>query len=411
MTRLALYGNFGRHNIGNECTLGAVLVHLRTQTPEPTIFCVCSDPVVVGQEHSIEAIAILGRHPTDDANRAAHNGLLSKLRRLVRRVLGTIPRQVDELWRAHRLLKGADALVLVGTGMLEDEDGDTAWPLAVYRWTLAARLRRCRVIVLGIGAGPFQTWATRALSGAILRGADYISYRDQESKDCVGAAGIDTTLHQVVPDLAFSLPVAASPRARGHLDAAPAVAIGVIDRSKFSSDGQHRAYLETLCAFAESLIEEGHTVRLIHGDGLYDRESVAAMRSLFAGKVFSDEVGKLSIPSITSFDDLLRTLDDVDIVVASRYHNMVLALMLGKPVLALSYHWKFASVMSQFSLSRYVRPVHEFDLSWLVDRSRELLAARNELGREIRRAADACRESVMNQYRVVWELAQPRQGG
>ena len=412
MLRLAIYGHFGSQNIGNECTLRAVLVNLRKQMPEMTAFCICSDPVVARQEHDVEAVAISVLDTFGNPNHTAKpRGLLRKLLHVVRRTLVGTSQQLREMWRAYRLLKGVDTFVLVATGMLEDSHGSNTWPLTIYRWTLAARLRRCRIIALGIGAGPFETRTRRVLSTAILRTADYVSYRDQESKDCVSEAGLDTSRHTVVPDLAFSLPLRASSRADGQLRNTPVVALGVIDRSKFSSDARYRIYLEKLCAFAEVLIEEGSAVRVIHGDGLYDKESILELRNIFASKGALDDGRKLSIPPIASLDDLLTVLEDADIVVASRYHNMILALMLAKPVIALSYHWKFASVMSRFNLSRYVQPVREFELSWLLERSRELLAEREDLAPEIRTAAEACRASVMNQYRTVWEPARACRAG
>ncbi len=404
-TKLALYGNFGRHNIGNECTLAALLVHLRRRGGEIIAFGVCSDPQIVKGEHGLDCVAISTPEP------APRPGSPAGAWRLPRKLLYGVPRQLRELWRAYRLLRGADALVLVGTGMLEDEDGGTAWPLTTLRWVLAARARRCRVVVLGIGAGPFQTRATRLLSTAILRAADYVSYRDRESKDYVHAAGLDTSRHVVVPDLAFSLPLEQTAGRAQVSQSRATVALGVIDRSKFSSDAQYRSYLQVLCGFAEHLLAEGHSVRVIHGDGLYDHESLGALRDLFGSAGILGDTAKLSIPPIASLNDLLVVLRDVDLVIASRYHNMILALMLGKPVLALSYHWKFASVMSDFGLGRYERPVRDCELAWLIDRSREILQMRAELGQRITKTAEACRSSVIAQYGVVLASGEDTPGG
>ena len=53
-----------------------------------------------------------------------------------------------------------------------------------------------------------------------------------------------------------------------------------------------------------------------------------------------EESGIIDEPA-SSVDELLSQLSSVDIVVASRFHNVLLALMLGKPVVAISYHEKF----------------------------------------------------------------------
>ena len=41
---------------------------------------------------------------------------------------------------------------------------------------------------------------------------------------------------------------------------------------------------------------------------------------------------------IASVDDLLKQLAATDVVVATRFHNVLLALLLNKPAIAISYH-------------------------------------------------------------------------
>jgi polysaccharide pyruvyl transferase WcaK-like protein len=402
--RIALYGNFGKLNLGNECTLRATVQNLKLCASEAELFCICSNPDNVSKDHGLAAVAFseesersaVGREP------ARTDGVSSRAS-LFGRLSGRWRREVREFRRAFRLLNGARALILVGTGMLEDEDGDISWPLVTVRWVLAARLRRCRIIALSIGVGPFSHWGPRLLSIGILKSAHYVSYRDQECKDYVARAGLGTRRHSVVPDLAFSL---AMPDGGHRLNRSGGltIGVGVIDRSKFASDRDYLTYVETLAIFVQWLGEKGIRVRVIHGDGLYDGESLRILRQMFADRGIADNVDALSVPSIGSLDDLLEVLGQLDLVVASRYHNMILALMVGKPVIALSYHWKFDSVMRCFQLSDYVRPVGAFSLSWLQEQTLDAASKFAPLESGLLRIASHCRSQVMRQYELIGDL-------
>ena len=68
--------------------------------------------------------------------------------------------------RAFRELKGTDMVIVPGTGLLTDAFGLSDWgPYSVFKWVLMAKLRRCRVLFVSVGAGPID-----ALSGGSGQG-------------------------------------------------------------------------------------------------------------------------------------------------------------------------------------------------------------------------------------------------
>ena len=105
--------------------------------------------------------------------------------------------------------------------------------------------------------------------------------------------------------------------------------------------------------------------------------------------------GRLVETKVSSVEELLAHLADTDVVVATRFHNLVLALLLDKPVVALSYHEKIASLMSGVGLSQFCQEVDALDLGGLIERftrlEREAAATRSLIGRkaaEYRKALD-----------------------
>ena len=72
----------------------------------------------------------------------------------VRLALPGLREEAREYVRAWRTLEDEDLLIVPGTGLLTDAWALSRWgPYGLLRWSLVARLRGCRVILLSVGAG------------------------------------------------------------------------------------------------------------------------------------------------------------------------------------------------------------------------------------------------------------------
>lgn len=102
----------------------------------------------------------------------------------LRRVFVAARHEAKSLTSAWALLGRVDALVVPGTGILDDF-GERPWgmPLALAGWAVLARMRRCHLELLAIGAGPVAQPVSRWLLMLIGSLASKRSYRDQWSKD------------------------------------------------------------------------------------------------------------------------------------------------------------------------------------------------------------------------------------
>jgi hypothetical protein len=77
-------------------------------------------------------------------------------------------------------MKGSEMLIVPGTGLLTDAYGLLGWgPYNLMKWTLAARLRGCRVLFVSVGAGPLYSTLGRFCMRFALALADYRSFRDR----------------------------------------------------------------------------------------------------------------------------------------------------------------------------------------------------------------------------------------
>ena len=54
-----------------------------------------------------------------------------------------------------RRSESTDMLIIPGTGLLTDAYGLSAWgPYNVFKWSLVAKFRGCKVLFVSVGVGP-----------------------------------------------------------------------------------------------------------------------------------------------------------------------------------------------------------------------------------------------------------------
>lgn len=185
---LALFGNFGIGNWGNEGSLRAMVDFLSRERPEARLFCVCPNPSVVQREFGIAAISIRSSSELE--------GVLRRINRIFLR----IPGKILDLAKAFNQIRSADLMIIPGTGILDDfGERPQGVPLDIFLWCLAARIAGTRVAFVSIGAGPIRHPVSKWLMVSAARLANYRSYRDTISRDFLRNAGVNVEKDKVYP--------------------------------------------------------------------------------------------------------------------------------------------------------------------------------------------------------------------
>ena len=175
--KVSFFGHFGSLNPGNESTLFAILSRLRSRSPGASSAASAptprSSPRETGSKRFRSRLGSPGSgiatFPWPDGCRWLSWGWAQSF---------------GSTRRAFRELKGTDMLIVPGTGLVTDAFGLSRWgPYSLFKWVLMAKLRRCRVLFVSIGAGPIDRTLGRVLVKATLSLADYRSYRDDASRD------------------------------------------------------------------------------------------------------------------------------------------------------------------------------------------------------------------------------------
>jgi polysaccharide pyruvyl transferase WcaK-like protein len=358
--RVAAYGYFGMGNIGNEGSLSALISYLRERHPEADVRCFAAGPEEVARDHGIPAVQLMAfRAPAD------RGGLLLNAAKVAGR-LWDIP-------RTFGLMRDVDVLVVPGTGVLEEKLMPMPWglPYWLFLAALSCRVKRRKVVLVSVGAEFASHPLTRLLYRWTVRLSDYCSYRDDESLEAVRRMGVDVRDGSVFPDLAFALPAPeGGPMKPGH------VVIGVMAYDGSYDDPRRgpavrRTYVERMAQLVTRLLDEGRTVTLVVGD-MHDRDPARDIeRSVRAARP-DLAPGRLCASEARTLNDIMRTMAPAEVVVASRFHNVICALKLGKPTISLGYAEKNARLLEAFGLGEFAQPVDAFDVGLLADQIAEV---------------------------------------
>ena len=355
-SRVGLFGLLGSGNIGNDISMQSVLAYLRKSQPDATIDAMCMGPERVKADAGIDAIPLQWS--------ARYEGRVSGLPAKVLKAAG---KGIDA-FRTAAWVRKHDVVIVPGMGVLEASTPINPWgvPYALFLLSACGRIFGTKVALVSVGATTINQPSVRWFSTWAARLAYYRSYRDVRSRDAMRQRGLDVSGDRVFPDLVFAIPPASTEPGDSQT-----VGVGVMtyygtndDRAR--ADDIHASYTASMTRFVQWLLDDGRNVRLFvgdSGDAKAVAEIVAALRVSHPALAF----GRVVAEEITSFAELMRAMAPVSLVVATRYHNVMCALKLGKPAVSLGYSDKNVSLMEDMGLSEFCQHANDISFDRLVE--------------------------------------------
>jgi polysaccharide pyruvyl transferase WcaK-like protein len=393
---VAILGLFGSPNLGNEATFGAFVHNIRQRLPGLRFVCVAARQSSVESEHGIPRLEL------DPLPVARHFWRLRPAG--LRHAAADLGQRLTEGSRARRaeaLLDGVCALTMPGTGVIDDfGQSPLDMPAHLDRWTAAAQRRGIDISFLSIGVSRVQSAASRTRFARSLARADYCSYRDAASVRNAGALGA-TSGAGIYPDLAFSLPTSpAAPPAYGH-NTPLRIGIGVMGYygwNRPDDEGRriYATYLDKLCELVGGALDDGHEVRLLTGDTRADDATVADVAARCGRRRGAAQ--RLYAPSIRSYHDVLAEISATDLVVATRFHNVLLALKLARPTISIGYSDKNDALLADFGLADYAHAIERFDVAAVLEQMRRLARQPDPAYRDLPAHLEHLRARLAQQY-------------
>lgn len=407
--KIAFFGNFGQNNLGNDSTFRAILYHFRRLAPDADFNCICTGPERIAAAHSITAIPCR-------ADVVKPWAFHSPLARLARKLAVGVPIELYRWLQGLKTLWGTDALITPGTGLLTDAHTLFHWgPYDMFRWSVSAKVCRCKLFFVSVGAGPVYSRIGRFFIRAALSLADFRSYRDESTQRYLKGIGFRAGNDRVYPDLVFSLPEAVIPRDCESKGRRLVVGLGLMVKSgRYSverlddfndakaTNAIYAAYLDTLVEFVKWLLAHEYNVRLLIGD-FADTSATQDFRSLLRERSATHDEERIIDEPVESVEDLLSQIAATDLVVATRFHNVLLSLLLNKPVLAISFHHKCSSLMSQMGMSEYCQDIQQLNADKLIEQFCRLEKNAGILKHMMREKVADCRKALDEQYSLIFK--------
>lgn len=292
--RVLVAGWVGSTNLGDELIFAGLISKLRRLGAD--VAAISMDPVATTRIHGVPCVD--GRHPTSIAA-----------------AVGT-----------------CDVVAFGGGDLIQDVTSAFNLPYHLGRVALA-RLRGRRVVGVGLGAPPFQRAGSAALVRRVWPADAPIAVRDHGSAEVLRTAGIEA---EVSADLALGLD--RPPGGAAVLDNVVAVSLrpwsdgGALPVGLHWQQGFDPQLVTALARNLDRVAERtGLGIRMI----AFQTDRDDAFHRAVANHMASDV--ELVTPTVHT---VLTEVSRCRVVVGTRYHASIAALLAGRPAVALAYSRK-----------------------------------------------------------------------
>jgi polysaccharide pyruvyl transferase WcaK-like protein len=411
--KIALLHHTGGGNLGDDASIESVIENIRGRWPEATITAFSMNPGDTARRHGISAYPIrrhtwtVGYEVRPEASSRRRLGLLHWFRttrnpavRLPRAILG----EFAFLVAARRRIKIFDFLVLAGGGQLTERSGPWAFPYAIFVWFLLARSARVKCVVLNVGAGPLTGALSKFFVTRALFAADYVSFRDEESQILARNIGF-TGKSYVFPDNVYALRAPLPTRGYPKRRDLPVVGIAPMDYPVdpvFDVRTSKIIYEDLIARLAKftSLLNRDSYLWTIFGTDI--GVDPAAVQDLRMSLQNNYEISARSYEPVKSTNDLLLKMSELDYVVTCRFHGVVFAHLLNKPVLAVSPHPKVTNLMKALGLSKYCMDISTFDPARMAETFECLVKDSDEVRDRMASTLNDHKARLQRQFDELW---------
>ena len=379
--RVALYGYLGSGNLGNDASFETILAWLKYSHPDLELQCITIAPDEIAARYGVPSVRLAWRTLAQGRSRVAEAS-----RKLLARAI--------DVPRSYALAGSVDAVIVPGMGVLEERLGERPWglPLGLFLMAAACRLRRRRFLLLDVGAERAMNPVTRRLYVATTRLATHVSYRDRSSAAAMERADARDSA-AIAPDLAFAHPATTLAKPElGRIVVGVMAYYGRKDDPKRGADVRNR-YVATMADAMTQLASAEHQLVLVGGDRVdvdVAREVRAAVLSAYTD--LPDDA--VQVRECTMFDELTAEMVRAEVVIASRFHNLICALRLARPTVSVGYAGKNRHLMEALGLDDYCQDIEHLDASLLVAQVKAAHEEREVLAAGIRRGTSAYAHEV-----------------
>ncbi len=421
--KIGLLDHLGFGNLGDDATLDAVMQSITSRWPQAEIIALTMNPHDTRKRHGIPSYAIRRYWklppqaskalPSEVGFRAKVKRRLSKypfllaLLRKTNTIAIGMPRaffqEFSFLVESFAIVSNLDLLVISGGGQLLDSwGGPWAFPYTLFKWVLLAKLSRVKCYFINLGAGPLKYPLSKWFIKSALFFADYISFRDGNSKAVAEEIGFKGK-SEVSVDCVYGLDLPEPDTTCAPTPEEPIVGMSPMaycdprlywDQNRSVYDG----YIHRLAIFGTWLIRHQCRLKLFSTEISFDSHAIEDLAIALNKVTDGARSSSVMLEPVDAFQGLMSAIRSSEYIVTCRYHGVVLAHLLNKPVLAISHHHKVATLMNDLELSEYCVDIRAFDLDLLANTFIRMVENRDHIKARMAEKAACYRRGLSIQF-------------
>jgi polysaccharide pyruvyl transferase WcaK-like protein len=418
--KIGLLHHLGGGNLGDDATLDAVAENIKRRWPTAEIVAFSMNPDDTARRHGIMSHPIrrkgwsvgykhaAGKASFKEAAKALTRKYkigfhLLKATNAVARLPGEILYELFFLISLRRKIRSLNLLIVSGGGQLTEKDGPWGFPYTIFKWVVLARFAGVKCIFLNVGAGPLTRFLSKFFVTRSLMAADYVSLRDDNSRKLVHEIGF-IGKSRVYPDSVYSLEVATTNGSQVERRAQPIVGFAPMpypDLSEHPAEKDQIIYgefIRKLAVFASWLVGQRYELTIFGTDVGVDPLAIEDLQMALLSRHGVTSSQYMVSHSANSIHALLATMSGMDYVITCRFHGVVFAHLLNKPVLAIAHHRKVMDLMTALELSSYCVDIREFDPRLVEQRFASMVINSGEIKRRMAANLTENRQRLRSQF-------------
>lgn len=264
-----------------------------------------------------------------------------------------------------------------------------------YNLLLSIRLKK-KISLIAHSVGPFNNSASKIIARFVFKKVNFLSTRENISKDILVELGIDDDKVHVLPDSAFALIPALDKDlecilTNFKLKKKEYAAITArywtfpgYDPARVSET--YEKYLNSLAEIADYLIRMKYVdkvVLVVHNDGKHNEleDDGEPIKEVLKRINQQDRVALIDEDLSPSMQSALY--GGARMMIGTRLHSVIFALVGGAPAIAISYTHKVDGIMKMLGLEKYVLNIKSMEISQAEYLIQNLIAEEARLMEEV----------------------------
>lgn len=317
--RIGIVGNYGNDNQGDESILDGIITQVENayQIDRKNILVFTNNPEQTKQRYGTDVAPLFIHRKTDPM-----------------KFIATIQHH-------RKIFPTLDLLLIGGGGILMDLYKNNPFVYGMYG--LLVRMTKIPAAIFGAGVGPINTFIGKQFIKMTATAAKVIAVRDEESKQMLRDIGVKQPIN-VIMDPAFYLRYNEEPQKNAKPLKIGVTAITYFHDSYWPTHDEKKygAYIQGMADNLDNILakEPEAEIEFFSTKHPYDTVTTKDIRDLMTHKDRTIVHDKM-----LNHQEIIRLITDLDLVIGTRLHSLILSIVAKTPIIGVGYHDKVMDVM------------------------------------------------------------------